>query len=79
MLQVIIVYQLGGFLLREQFLSLGNSDLAGARLLATHVLKHPLQLTGHLFHSRRAHNFYADRWAAYFNFYLFVVQFPFPE
>ena len=42
MLQVIIVYQLGGFLLREQFLSLGYSDLARARLLATHVLKHPL-------------------------------------
>ena len=79
MLQVIVVYQLGGFLLREQFLSLGYSDLARARLLTTHVLKHPLQLTGHLFHSGRTHNFHADRWAAYLNFYLFIVQFPFTE
>ncbi|SQB41789.1 Uncharacterised protein [Citrobacter koseri] len=57
--QLFRVHQFGRFFFNQQLHRVFDFQLTRFLFLAAQVLEHGLQLAGHLFHSRRRHNFNA--------------------
>ena len=71
-----LVDHLARFFIDQEFQRLLDLDLARAGTAAAQILKHALQLLGHLFHTRRRHDFHAQGHGAHFNLDLAVVELP---
>ena len=67
------------FFFNQQLHGVFDFQLTRFLLLAAQVLEHGLQLAGHLFHSRRRHNFNAHRCGCEIDLNFFIVELAFTQ
>ena len=74
-LDLILVHHFCSFFLCQDFERLPDPHFSGALFFTAHALEQPLQLAGHLFHTRRRHDLHTDGRHADFYLDFLVIQF----
>ena len=77
--QIFIVDQLQGFFIDQMLHGILDAHLALLGFATAEILKHTLQLLGHLFHARRCHDFHTGSLHADIDFDFLVVKITFTQ